>query len=412
MDKKENLQINKQASSADRHQAVVKGQENLTGIKEVRIKRVLKENTENEVVVSQSTRYEMLYDTVEEAKRAYENIIDAQEEAEFDGRDQKLEEKEENMKFDKDAGLSFGMKVKGCYVGTYDPMTDSYEVHNTQASTRINKDLLKLAASNKNIGICVHCGAIYPMVDTGIGGISTQAPKDPVDFNKGGPEQAYGYCAFCGKSTSPEVEQPNTFMPDTFGRGEAHIPNPVKESAEIPNTYPSLLESGFNVSPTEYELKLGIEREHEHTDDPAKALEIAVDHIAEDNNYYTKLNKVMPESGKEHKPKRDVTIKEDKTDKETDENISVDSIINHEVEAVAKTFLSKAADSLEDARKVLDPNKFDSITSVDEAKQLAEEMIRTVYPWADMHIARLNKKSSVKDIKSFIMELQAANLDD
>ena len=40
------------------------------------------------------------------------------------------------------------------------------------------------------------------------------------------------------------------------------------------------------------ELKVGIEIEREHTDDPKEAKQIALDHLSEDKNYYTKLAKV------------------------------------------------------------------------------------------------------------------------
>ena len=42
-------------------------------------------------------------------------------------------------------------------------------------------------------------------------------------------------------------------------------------------------------------LTSGVEVELEHTDDPLIALEIAMDHLDEDNNYYTKLEKVHGE---------------------------------------------------------------------------------------------------------------------
>ena len=41
---------------------------------------------------------------------------------------------------------------------------------------------------------------------------------------------------------------------------------------------------------------------------PAKATEIAIDHLAEDPQYYTKLNKVLPEFGPEEKPARTVEV--------------------------------------------------------------------------------------------------------
>lgn len=40
------------------------------------------------------------------------------------------------------------------------------------------------------------------------------------------------------------------------------------------------------------QLKMGIEVEKEHTTDIATAEEIALDHLGEDPNYYTKLKKI------------------------------------------------------------------------------------------------------------------------
>ena len=39
------------------------------------------------------------------------------------------------------------------------------------------------------------------------------------------------------------------------------------------------------------ELEMGIKTEMEHTDDKAKAKEIALQHLAEDPHYYSKLKK-------------------------------------------------------------------------------------------------------------------------
>lgn len=51
--------------------------------------------------------------------------------------------------------------------------------------------------------------------------------------------------------------------------------------------------------PTDFpldQLEKGIEVEKEHTDDPYKAIEIAMDHLAEDTKYYTKLEKMEKKS--------------------------------------------------------------------------------------------------------------------
>ena len=43
------------------------------------------------------------------------------------------------------------------------------------------------------------------------------------------------------------------------------------------------------------ELEMGIKIEMEHVDDKALAKEIAMDHLAEDPKYYTKLKKIEPQ---------------------------------------------------------------------------------------------------------------------
>lgn len=45
----------------------------------------------------------------------------------------------------------------------------------------------------------------------------------------------------------------------------------------------------------EEQLKMGVKVEMEHTDDPKIAREIAMDHLVEDPNYYTKLDKMENE---------------------------------------------------------------------------------------------------------------------
>jgi hypothetical protein len=58
------------------------------------------------------------------------------------------------------------------------------------------------------------------------------------------------------------------------------------------------------------ELKKGSEREMEHTDDPKVAAKIARDHVKERPNYYSKLDKCMPESVNEgwHREKKGGTM--------------------------------------------------------------------------------------------------------
>jgi len=49
---------------------------------------------------------------------------------------------------------------------------------------------------------------------------------------------------------------------------------------------------GCSVDHVMSQLKTGIKVEHEHTSDEKAAQEIALDHLGEDPNYYTKLTKM------------------------------------------------------------------------------------------------------------------------
>ena len=56
---------------------------------------------------------------------------------------------------------------------------------------------------------------------------------------------------------------------------------------------------GDNKKPSDFDVKqvlMGMSVEMEHTDDPMKALEICLDHLAEDEIYYTKLKEIHVES--------------------------------------------------------------------------------------------------------------------
>lgn len=56
---------------------------------------------------------------------------------------------------------------------------------------------------------------------------------------------------------------------------------------------------GDDRSPSEFdpgELAMGIKHEMEHTDDPRKALEIAIDHLSENPRYYSDLDAAGIES--------------------------------------------------------------------------------------------------------------------
>lgn len=250
--------MHKEASSSDRHPAVVQGQEDLTGVKSVQIKRTLKKNSDEEYVIAQSVRTEMLYNTIDEAKDAYINIKDAMEEVDFEDTEKTedaIEDTDTSAKEDTTASYAFGMSV-------------------------LANDI------------------------TGFSGVSNDETKQPINFD-----------------APVSKEQLDAFTRDN-GYATAVIPSPGANSrvGKDPVTseaeYTSLIEPEFTVSDMEHELKLGVDRELEHVSDPAKALEIAIDHLAEDKDYYTKLNKVMPEYGPEEKPERTVEVSENPSDRE------------------------------------------------------------------------------------------------
>jgi hypothetical protein len=56
---------------------------------------------------------------------------------------------------------------------------------------------------------------------------------------------------------------------------------------------------GVSLSKIEKELEMGIEVEMEHTDDSAIAKEIALDHLSEFPDYYTRLKKMEKQAKEE-----------------------------------------------------------------------------------------------------------------
>ena len=70
--------------------------------------------------------------------------------------------------------------------------------------------------------------------------------------------------------------------PDAINQGEAH------EKGVTEN----------DVDPKE--LAMGIKVEKEHTDNPVLAKRIALDHLAEIPDYYTRLDKMERDAGVEH----------------------------------------------------------------------------------------------------------------
>ena len=288
------------ASSRDRHEAFVKGQENLTGVKEVTHKYTLKKEKDGSIVVSHSKRTDMIFDTEQEAKDAFLDIHDAKDEADFEESGTEMEEREkreqrEEEKEDKgytmEASYKIGMKIKAKYeVKAQDLLHDRTYITDGTSAGWVSNTLLKLAANNEAFDLDVKKNMIVP-ADTGTENPSVE--KTPYPINMDSPV------------TSNEVEQ----YVGPAGYATMQPPSPGAASmVGMCGEQKSALQPNFPISLEEKQLQLGINREFEHTNDPARALEIAIDHLAEDPQYYTKLNKVMPECGPEEKPERTVSV--------------------------------------------------------------------------------------------------------
>lgn len=286
------------ASSRDRHEAFVKGQENLTGVKEVTHKYTLKKEKDGSIIVSHSKRTDMIFDTEQEAKDAFLDIHDAKDEADFEESGTEMEEREQKEEAQKEkeehaeASYKVGMTVKAKYeVKANDLLNNKIYITDGKTAGWVSTSLLKIAEDNKNFDLDVEKNMIVP-ADTGTGNPSSE--KTPYPINMDSPV------------TSNEVEQ--YAGPSGYAIMQPPSPGAASMVGKAGEQDKSLLQNNFSISLEEKQLQLGVNRELEHTNDPAKALEIAIDHLAEDPQYYTKLNKVMPEYGPEEKPERTVSV--------------------------------------------------------------------------------------------------------
>lgn len=272
-------ELSKYASASERHPAIVRGQEDLAGVKSVQIKRNIKKNSENEFIVTQSTRTEMVYETGDQARAAYLDIHDAKEEAEFD---------ESNSHKDEPSQKEPEQETEEEMVKDKEEQTEHY--------ASWDADLIRQAA-----------GAFNDItIDTGFYSGNIQPAVPHAGFNPQQKTQEYEPGRGDGYNIGVDPDKQLLGIHDRAS-AEEEVKEEVKE--EQPGV--SLLQPDFKVSPTETELRNGVRREFEHTNDAAKAVEIALDHLAEDEKYYTKLQKVMPEFGTEEKKERSLYVNPD-----------------------------------------------------------------------------------------------------
>lgn len=290
--------MEKQASSRDRHEAFVKGQENLTGVKEVTHKYTLKKEKDDTIVVAHSKRTDMIFDTEQEAKAAFLDIHDAKDEADFEESGTEMEEREKKEQEEEEKGekaaasFKVGMTIKARYeVKAQDVLHNKLYVTDGKTAGWVSSNLVKIAADNANFDLDVKKNMIVP-ADTGASAPANKPTPYPINMDS--------------PATVNEVEQ--YVGPAGYGIMQPPAPGAASTIGHSGEEQTSVLQPNFPVSLEEKQLQLGVNRELEHTNDPAKALEIAIDHLAEDPQYYTKLNQVMPECGPEEKQERDIEV--------------------------------------------------------------------------------------------------------
>ena len=339
------------ASASERNNAVVKGQENLEGAKELKIKRVLKKNSDSEYVVTESRRTEMVYDTSESATDAYEHIHAAKEEVEFEDNGDNMEESTEN-KTEKEAAYTEGMNIAGKYtVCASDVPAGKLLVKANGKIGWVKEAFLTTVAKHPELELDVENGQIVP-ADTGTKNPKQTTPEVPLNFDNGVTESEVE--KFVGPAGYAIDVPPSPGAASMVGQADSHM---------------SLIQPNFPVSELENELKLGVNRELEHVDDPAKALEIAIDHLAEDKQYYTKLNTVLPEYGPEEKLERSLDIKE------TGPSTMLEAADNFDYEELGKQVMCSSSVEIQKTASIVD----DVINElVDEIKESAAQAWRII----------------------------------
>ena len=111
------------------------------------------------------------------------------------------------------------------------------------------------------------------------------------------------YLAALHANANESVEIPTTQVCDMFNITES---NKLKGGKADKMTVKDIANKfGVSVSSIEKQLAMGKKIEHEHTDNLSKAIEIAMDHLSEFPDYYTRLIKMEKEAEK-HAKKREV----------------------------------------------------------------------------------------------------------
>ena len=87
----------------------------------------------------------------------------------------------------------------------------------------------------------------------------------------------------------------NIYKKDTPGQNEEHEPGSIKSHHSVEEI---AKKHNVDVATINDQLKMGIKIEKEHTKDEDTAKDIALQHLWEKPNYYTKLKKVEEEKQK------------------------------------------------------------------------------------------------------------------
>lgn len=132
------------------------------------------------------------------------------------------------------------------------------------------------------------------------GEILMETPEE-AEFEKSEKEKdERGASDLHGKIIKWFIENPYPDDESIHGLAEKLGMNPDGFESEIYAVLSSVLSEGFSkghdVDPDPDELKMGIEVEYEHTTNPLISRKIAMDHLSEFPDYYTRLKKLEDEA--------------------------------------------------------------------------------------------------------------------
>jgi hypothetical protein len=152
---------------------------------------------------------------------------------------------------------------------------------------------------------------------------------------------------------------------DYIDSGESETKDEVKEELKSHKSVESVAKKHrMDPSDIQKQLEMGIKIEHEHVTDKDTAIDIALQHLDEIPDYYTRLKKMEAGAKKEHKKFKDVIEDMEILDAEGNLFATVIDIIkgsDDKFKGFTQPITEDAVEELENGLKKLDNTSYDSI---------------------------------------------------